>query len=319
MNIVKIDKFVSLLIYRIFFIIIIFSTFFNTKLSVALENKILIKLNNEIITTVDIAQEINYLKSFNNKILELDEQKIISIAKNSIIKQRIKKIEILKYTENLTIDQEYLDSMIKTAYLKIGINNIDQFKNYLEYNDVKIKTVEEKLIIDAYWTQIIYNKYKGKIKIDKKKIINEISNRKNKFYNISEIMFNVEKNENLNEKYNLVKQSINDNGFENTALIYGISESSKNGGDIGWINESAISPIIKAELFTIKKGEFTKPITIPGGFLILKVKDIKEENIKIDINEEIEKIIEIKTNEQLNQFSNLYMNKIKKNINIYEL
>ena len=142
MNIVKIDKFVSLLIYRIFFIIIIFSTFFNTKLSVALENKILIKLNNEIITTVDIAQEINYLKSFNNKILELDEQKIISIAKNSIIKQRIKKIEVLKYTENLTIDQEYLDSMIKTAYLKIGINNIDQFKNYLEYNYVKIKTVE---------------------------------------------------------------------------------------------------------------------------------------------------------------------------------
>ena len=110
------------------------------------------------------------------------------------------------------------------------VNNIDQFKNYLEYNDVKIKTVEEKLIIDAYWTQIIYNKYKGKIKIDKKKIINEISNRKNKFYNISEIMFNVEKNENFNKKYNLFKKSINDNGFENTALIYGISESSKNGG-----------------------------------------------------------------------------------------
>ena len=106
MNIVKINKFVSLLIYRFLFITIIFSTFFNTKLTVALENKILIKLNNEIITTVDIAQEINYLKSFNNKILELDEQKMISIAKNSIIKERIKKIEILKYTENLTIDQE---------------------------------------------------------------------------------------------------------------------------------------------------------------------------------------------------------------------
>ena len=132
-------------------------------------------------------------------------------------------------------------------------------------------------------------------------------------------MFNVEKNENLNEKYKLVKQSINNNGFGNTALIYSISESSKNGGDIGWINESAISPKIKTELYSIKEGEFTKPITIPGGFLLLKVNNIKVENAKIDINEEIEKVIEIKRNEQLNQFSNLYMNKIKKNININEL
>ena len=320
MNIVKIDKIVSLLIYRIFFItIIIFSTFFNTKLSVALENKILIKLNNEIITTVDIAQEINYLKSFNKKISELDEQKIISIAKNSIIKERIKKIEILKYTENLTIDEKYLSSMIEGAYSKIGLNNIDQFKNYLDDNNLNIKMVEEKLIIDAYWTQIIYNKYKGKINIDRKKIISEISSRKNKFYNISEIMFNIENSENLNKKYKLIKESINDNGFENTALIYSISESSKTGGDVGWINESAISPKIEAELYSLKKGEYTKPITIPGGFLILKVNDVKEENVKIDINKEIEKVIDIKTNEQLNQFSNLYMNKIKKNINIYEL
>ena len=319
MNKVKIDKFVSQLIYKVFFITIIISIFFNTKLSVALENRILIKLNNEIVTTVDIAQEINYLKSFNKKILELDNEKIISIAKNSIIKEKIKKIEILKYTQNLTIDEKYLSSMIEGAYSKIGLNNIDQFKNYLDDNDVNIKMVEEKLIIDAYWTQIIYNKYKDKIKIDKNKIISEISSRKNKFYKISEIMFNVEKSENLNEKYKLIKQSINDNGFENTALIYSISESSKNGGDVGWINESAISPKIETELYSIKKGEYTRPITIPGGFLILKVNDVKEENVKIDINKEIEKVIDIKTNEQLNQFSNLYMNKIKKNINIHEL
>ena len=319
MNIVKINKFVNQLIYNIFFIAIIISIFFNTKLSVALENRILIKLNNEIITTVDIAQEINYLKSFNKKILELDNEKIISIAKNSIVKEKIKKIEILKYTQNLTIDEKYLSSMIEGAYSKIGLNNIDQFKNYLDDNGVNIKMVEEKLIIDAYWTQIIYNKYKDKIKIDRKKIISEISSRKNKFYNISEIMFNVEKSENLNKKYKLIKQSISENGFDNTALIYSISESSKNGGDVGWINESAISTKIKVELYSVKKGEYTKPITIPGGFLILKVNDVKEENVKIDINKEVEKVIDIKTNEQLNQFSNLYMNKIKKNIYIHEL
>ena len=142
--------------------------------------------------------------------------------------------------------------------------------------------------------------------------MSEISNRKKKFYNISEIMFNIEKNENLDEKYKLIIQSINNSGFENTALIYSISESSKNGGDLGWVNKSAISPKIEVELYSIKKGEFTKPITIPGGFLILKINDVKEEDAKLDISKELERVIEIKTNEQLNQFSNLYMNKIKK-------
>ncbi len=315
----KINKFIIRQIYKIFFIsalMLIFMVNGNIK---ALENKILIKLNNEIITTVDISNEISYLKAFNKSIKELDNQKIISIAKNSIIKDRIKKIEIQKLTDNITIDQEYLKSMIKNAYLNIGLMNIDEFKNHLKYNDVNIEMVEEKLILDAYWKQIIFEKYKNKIKIDEKKIIDEITKRKNKFYNISEIVFNVEKNEKLNEKFNLIKQSINKNGFENTALIYGISETSKNGGNLGWINQSALSPKIENKLSFLNLGEFTEPITIPGGFLILKVNNIKNEQIEIDIDKEVKKVIDIKLNEQLNQFSTLYINKVKKNIIINEL
>ena len=319
MNKAKTDNITNRIISKIVLILIIVFIFFNSKFSEALENKILIKLNNEIITTVDISKEINYLKAFNKNVDELDNQKIIKIAKNSIIKDRIKKIEILKRTKDLTIDDKYLNSMLKNAYLKIGLNSFDQFKTHLDYHDVKINMVKEKITIDAYWKQIIYNKYIKKIKINKKKIINEVSNRKNKFYNISEIMFSIEKNENFKEKLKTIKQSINNNGFENTALIYGISESSKNGGDLGWINGNALSSKIESELSLLKVGEFTDPITIPGGFLILKVKNLKEESAKIDIDKEVQKVIDTKINEQLNQFSNLYINKVKKNIIINEL
>ena len=319
MNKAKTDNITNRIISKIVLILIIVFIFFNSKFSEALENKILIKLNNEIITTVDISKEINYLKAFNKNIDELDNQKIIKIAKNSIIKDRIKKIEILKRTKDLTIDDKYLNSMLKNAYLKIGLNSFDQFKTHLDYHDVKMNMVKEKITIDAYWKQIIYNKYIKKIKINKKKIINEVSNRKNKFYNISEIMFSIEKNENFKEKLKTIKQSINNNGFENTALIYGISESSKNGGDLGWINGNALSSKIESELSLLKVGEFTDPITIPGGFLILKVKNLKEESAKIDIDKEVQRVIDTKINEQLNQFSNLYINKVKKNIIINEL
>ena len=319
MNKAKTDNITNRIISKIVLILIIVFIFFNSKFSEALENKILIKLNNEIITTVDISKEINYLKAFNKNIDELDNQKIIKIAKNSIIKDRIKKIEILKRTKDLTIDDKYLNSMLKNAYLKIGLNSFDQFKTHLDYHDVKMNMVKEKITIDAYWKQIIYNKYIKKININKKKIINEVSNRKNKFYNISEIMFSIEKNENFKEKLKTIKQSINNSGFENTALIYGISESSKNGGDLGWINGNALSSKIESELSQLKVGEFTDPITIPGGFLILKVKNLKEESAKIDIDKEVQRVIDTKINEQLNQFSNLYINKVKKNIIINEL
>ena len=169
MNKAKTDNITNLIISKIVLILIIVFIFFNSKFSEALENKILIKLNNEIITTVDISKEINYLKAFNKNIDELDNQKIIKIAKNSIIKDRIKKIEILKRTKDLTIDDKYLNSMLKNAYLKIGLNSFDQFKTHLDYHDVKMNMVKEKITIDAYWKQIIYNKYIKKIKINKKK------------------------------------------------------------------------------------------------------------------------------------------------------
>ena len=315
----KIDRFIDLNIYKIFFTSILILTFFSSEFSKALENKILIKLNNEIITTVDISNEINYLKVFNENINELENEKILNIAKNSIIRDKIKKIEILKLTEKLSIDKEYLDLMIEDAYFKIGLASIDEFKSHLKNHDINIKIVEQKLILDAYWKKIIYQKYKNKIKIDKEKIINEITNRKNKFYNISEIIFNVEKNEKLEKKYYLIKESINKNGFENTSLIYSISASAKNGGRLGWVNQSALSKKIENELSLIKLGEFTKPITIPGGFLILKINDLKEEQAEIDVDNEIKKVVDIKINEQLSQFSNIYINKIKKDIIINEL
>ena len=319
MNKVKIDKFKTFTINKIFFISIFVLIFSNINHISALENKILIKLNNEIITTVDISKEINFLKAFNKNINQLDNQKIIEISKNSIIRDQIKKIEVLKFTEKLSIDKEYLDLMIEDAYFKIGLASIDEFKSHLKNHDINIKIVEQKLILDAYWKKIIYQKYKNKIKIDKEKIINEIKKRKNKFYNISEIIFNVEKNEKLEKKYNVIKESINKNGFENTSLIYSISESAKNGGSLGWVNQSALSTNIESELSLIGLGEFTKPITVPGGFLILKINDLKEEQAEIDVDNEIKKVVDIKINEQLNQFSNIYMNKIKKDIIMNEL
>ena len=304
----KINSILNFLIFKI--IIVCFLCNFTQ----ALENKILFKIDNEIVTTVDISNEINYLKATNKQIKQLDDDAIINIAKNSIIKDKLKKIELLKRTKTLQINEEYLNAMVKNTYENIGLTNIIEFNEHLDYHDLKIEIIEEKIRIDTYWKQMIYNKYKDKLKVDRDKILKEISNKKVKKYQLSEILFDVGNKNKLEEKYNIIKKSISQNGFENTALMYGISDTSKNGGKLGWINETAISDKILNQISSLSIGGFTKPITVPGGFLILKINNISEEQIKTDKEKEVEKIVNIKINEQLNQFSNLYLNKIKKDV-----
>ena len=132
-------------------------------------------------------------------------------------------------------------------------------------------------------------------------------------------MFTLDEKNTLDQKFNLIEKSIIEKGFENSALIYSISDSSRKGGDLGWVNSNAISSKILKELSLINTKEYTKPIVVPGGFLILKIDDLKEEREQYNIEKEVEKVVNIKINNQLNTYSNLYLNKLKKNIKVNEL
>ena len=299
----------------IFFIILSL----NDNFANALENKILLKIDKEIITTVDIANEIGYLQALNNEINRLDKNVLIDIAKNNLIKDKIKKIELLKNTNKLQIKSDHSKFLIKNIYLNIGLTNLEDFKVYLKNNNLKIEMVEEKILIDTNWKQFIYAKYKNQIKIDKQKISQEIKNRKSKIYKLSEIFFTLKGNDKLETKYNILNKSISEKGFENTALIYSIADSSRKGGDLGWVNSNAISSKILKKLSLLNVNDHTDPIIVPGGFLILKIEGYKEEEIKYNIDKEIEKVVNSKVNEQLNVFSNLYLNRLKKDIIVNEL
>ena len=168
----------------------------NTNFSNSFENKILLKINNEIITTIDISNEINYLKALNNSVKKLEKNLIIGIAKKSLIKDKIKEIELSKNVTKFDVDKEYTDFLLKNTYSKIGFKNINEFTNHLDNHNVKIDSVK-KIILDITWKRFIYSKYKNKINIDKNKISQEILNKKNKVYQLSEIVFNLEKMKNL--------------------------------------------------------------------------------------------------------------------------
>ena len=298
---------------------LIFIIFFSTDSTLSIENKIILKINNSIITNLDVVNEANYLQALNPNLQNLEKNKILEIAKNSLIREKIKEIEILK-TSTRSVNPDYLESLIQSIYTNIGFKNKNEFIEPIEKFNINIQTIEKKISDETLWNQLIYKKFFSKVKIDQEKIKKDINlvNRKSKSYLLNEIVYSVDNNDEKKNLFEKIKESIGQNGFENTAAIYSIVETSKTGGNLSWRDENTISKDILKYISKLKIGEFTNPILIPSGFLILKVKDIKEIEKKIDIEKELNLRIRYMQNQQLNQYSNIYFKKIKKDILINE-
>jgi len=299
-------------------ILISLSCFFIFSNAATFENKILFKVNNEIITSLDLLDEIEYIKLLNKQLVKLENEKIFEIAKNSAIREKIKIIELSKFFETLEVEEKYLDLLLEEFKKKLNIKTDKQFNDVINASDLSVKKIEEKIQIEILWNQLIINKFSKDIKIDKDKIKeNILENNLQKEYLLSEIVFNLD-NENLEKKFDLIKKEISNSGFENAASIYSVSKTSNNGGKLGWIKINSLNKKIKKEILKTQIKNYTNPIVIPGGFLILKIEDEKETNIVNDIEKEIEIISREIANKQLNQFANIYFNKIKKEVQIDE-
>ena len=305
------------MMYRQFYRIIILILLLNFKpVNVAsFEIKIIENINNQIITNVDIENEYNYLVALNVKYKELDKQKMLNYAKESLVKEIIKKIEVIKYFD-LTQNSPMVVSFVENLYLNLGIKNEEEFKVYLQSYDLKLKTIYEKITIENIWNQLVYTRYKDQITINKEEIREKLNSKKSEViqYNISEIFFSARNKEEYKNKLNKIKKSILDDGFDKAALLYSESDSSKNSGALGWINENQLSKVFIKELVLLNVGENTNPINLTGGSIILKINEIKKELKKIDIDKELDKIFKYEQNRQLNNFSTIYYNKVKSKI-----
>lgn len=305
--------------YKVFIFIIFFSLISKNASS---ENKfhIIAKVNDEIITNYDVETESNYLKLLNPNLNQLDKNKVNLIAKNSIINEIIKKKQ-LKKIFNFDENQTIINKIFKDFHTNLGFSNENEFNQILKNKKTyTILEVKDKIKIDFLWNKLIYNLHNKQIKIDKKKLLDKIKNSSqyNNQYLLSEIFFNKDKNENLENKINKIKKSINEVGFKNTASLYSLSRTASVGGNIGWVKEENLSPKILTELYKIRPGEITSTIKVGKNFLILKIEEIKTSKIEINKKIKLKEMIDFERNRQLNQFSNIYFNKIKINYSIDE-
>jgi peptidyl-prolyl cis-trans isomerase SurA len=278
-------------------------------------------VDNEIITNHDLRKESNYLKILNPDLAQLNNDQILELAKNSLVKEIIKKKEIKKFLD-INSENSLVEQYLIELYAKLNLSSEEDFKKLLEQkNGFTLDEVKKKIKIELFWNEVIYAKYINQLKIDKEKIIKKIDRLKNDNYNeylLSEIIFVKKKDLPLENLINEIQQSINEIGFNNTANIYSVSESSKLGGKLGWINENSLSKPILEKLKIIDTGKYTDVINIGNNFLLLKVEQVRINELEINKEKEYKKLIQIETNKQLNQFSKIYFDKSKMNYSINE-
>ena len=304
----------------IFFLLIIFIYLSNNLFAEKITIKA--KVKNEIITNIDVEHEVNYLIFLNPQLLELNKLRLNKLAVDSLITEIIKKKELEKvfdFNEENKLIEIIEDNLIKAKQIK----NKSKFKEILKSKNLKYKIIKEKLKVEAMWNQLIYDKYVNNLKINKiklkQKILSNLENKNKTFeYNLSEIMYTSSANENHDSILVKIKKNLKDIGFENTANIFSISNTSKNGGLIGWVNELQLSNKIRNQIKMLEIDQVSKPIKIQNGYLLIKINDKKEFKEKINIDDQLEKLINKERNRQLNSFSNIFYKRLKKNIEINE-
>ena len=301
-------------------ILVLLVLFLNILNSYAIENKIIVRVNNEIVTSIDILDEINYLKLLNPKIQELNKERLFEISKNSLIREKVKKIYLLKIIDKISIEEKYLNNLIKNIYSQKNIKSLQDYKLYLKNNNLNYQYLKNKIIIESLWNEMIFQKFNSKVKINKDQIKKEILNNPDEKLLLSEILVAKSKDDEMKLKFNQIKEDIQKVGFGNAASIHSISDSASRGGKIGWIDKNSLNKLLVSKLTKLNVGDYTDPILTPSGYLIIKLENKKDNEVsEEDIEKKIERLVKIKTNQQLNQFSNIYLNKLKKDVVINEI
>ena len=303
--------------------IILFFFFINISTNLVSANiEIKYKINNDIITNTDIDNEKNYLLFIRPSLKSLPDKEIIKISENSLIREIIKKNELNEVFDVNEADK-YINKVKKNLYRFTNVNNENDLKKLLKKNTIEYENVIEKMKYESLWNELIFRKFNSLVKLNKNKLRSDleikIKNNKKYEYNLSELLFELNKTEKVYKTYEDIIDYVKLNNFKSAAFKYSIANSSKSGGEIGWVKETLLSKDLNNKLKKLKKNEITEPIKYPNGYLILKINDKREMKQIVNFDEEFKDLVNFEKNKQLNQFSILFYKKLKQNskINAY--
>ena len=299
--------------YFFFFLKFTVLSLFFTPLN-ALKNEIIVKIDNSVITAYEIKNKIKTSLILSNQ--DINQSNIDKNKKRALtylIDLKLKTNELKKFKFDL-------DSVnVNTQLLSLSSNNINKFEAKFQELGISFELFVNEIKIETAWKQLMFNIYKEKVKINQKdidrEVLNYIQNSSNVMeLNISEIEINLDNNSNYQDEINFIVNEISENGFEKTAQKFSISSTSKNFGNIGWVNFESLNSKVSKVLKNLKKGEVSKPIKMMNSLIFFKLIDKRVSKINEINTEEFKKrLIDQKKNELFSLYSRSHLSKLKNN------
>tara|TARA_B100001057_G_scaffold102979_1_gene100283 strand:- start:291 stop:1223 length:933 start_codon:yes stop_codon:yes gene_type:complete len=292
---------------------IFFLVFFFENSKASEDNKIVIKVNDKIITSYEVKNKINTELVLRN--LEINQSNINNIknlAVKNLIDLRIKEGEIKKYN---SIKLNNIDISRQLNSISSGNSQLIE-KKFSDYN-LNYEIFLKELRLQVAWQNLILILFQDKVKINENEILAEISRLKNessniKTYDLSEIEISFKNEKEKQEKLKKIKKSINNVGFNQTVAIYSESSSATNNGELGFLTEESLSEDIYNKLKNLKKGDISDPIIQPNKITLLKINEIKTlKNQKFNIEQAKKNLINKKKNNLFNLYSQSHLSKLK--------
>jgi len=301
----------------IFFVLLTFLFF--EKANVEVTDSLFMTVGDRAITNSDLLNEMKIILILNNQSYSEDKrEQLQKSAVNSIVKRNIKQIEIDRY-QFYEFNKE--DFIIELTQLANNLNvDLETLKNICASNELDFQIIEDQVKVELLWNSLIFQLYKTKITINPEEIEEQLKlmerQKKSHEYLISEILIrSVEENLIENEIENL-KNNINLEGFENTARALSISESALNGGDLGWVNENSIAKEIKSIISNTPVGSLSKPVLLPEGILIFKIRNKRIVDENISLEERKDQLVKSEKNKILNMHSLSHYDRLRRSISI---
>ena len=299
-------------------IIFLFVLFLSNQIHVQATNvsKIIIKVENEIITNFEIKNKILSTLIISNQ--QINQNNINGLKKQSLdalILLKLKKIELNKY--NLVKNDKTVESNVNSYIKSISLNNKMDLEKIFQSNYIDFELFKQEIETEFMWQKLIYKIYSSKIDFDNKIIdqeVDQIINSQSDLeeFKLSEIEILTNNLQNENEEINKIQKQIKEIGFEMTAFKNSDSSSAINNGDIGWINSKSLSKDVYSQLAKLSIGEISEPIKRQNSILFLKIDDKKISKVKdIDKNKIRDNLISQKKNELFNLYSRSHLSKLK--------
>ena len=276
-------------------------------------------IGNKPITQSDIVDEIKIILILNNESYSDDKRdQLHELAVRSTVKRTIKKIE-LERNNFFQLNEEDLEREITKLATNIFID-VDTLKNLCESNELDFSKIEDQVKTELYWNSLIFEMYKGNLKINQEEIEDQLKLSKNKNqineYLISEIVISKVEDDKLDLEVQELKRKIENESFEQVAREVSISESALKGGDLGWINENIISERIKSILTETPVGNLSSPIVLENGILIFKLRDKRKVEQNMSLEEIKNELINAEKSKILNMYSMSHYDKVRRTITI---